>query len=58
MYQIFAIPLMLVLGLRTISRVSNYPYLLFGNFILSVLTRFYPNNTFEYFAPATPSARF
>lgn len=45
MYQMFAIPLMLILGLRTFSKVSNYPYLLFGNFILSVLTRFFPNNT-------------
>lgn len=53
MYQIFAIPLMLVLGLRTISRVSNYPYLLFGNFILSVLTRFYPNNTLFAIGPIT-----
>ena len=53
MYQIFAIPLMLVLGLRTFSRVSNYPYLLFGNFILSVLTRFFPNNTLFAIGPIT-----
>lgn len=44
MYQLFTIPLMLVMGLRTLSRVSNYPYLLFCNFILSTLTRFFPDN--------------
>ena len=35
---------MLILGLRTFSNVSNYPYLLLGNLILSVLTRFFPEN--------------
>lgn len=53
MYQIFAIPLLLILGLQTFSRVSNYPYLLFGNFILSVLTRFFPNNALFAIGPIT-----
>lgn len=44
MYKLFALPLMLVLGVRTFSKVSNYPYLLLGNFVLSVLTRFVSNN--------------
>lgn len=41
MYQIIALPVLMILGLRTIEKISNYPYLLMGNFVLSVATRFF-----------------
>ena len=44
MFRLFALPLILILGFRTFSKASNYPYLLYGCLFLSFLTRFFPNN--------------
>lgn len=40
MYRFIVLPFLVILGLATVRKVSNYPYLLLGNYVINILNRF------------------